>query len=199
MPRIDAVVESPIADSFRVRQVAGMFDVPLAESSRRAFSVEVPAADEDWRIGAIVGPSGSGKSTVARHAYGAAFVERPPRWSKTAALIDGFGKQPAHDITSVLTSVGFSSPPAWLRPYHALSNGERFRADLARACCATATYWLTTSSPASSIASWRRSARMRWPRPCADLRRGSSSRSPATTTCSIGWSPNGCSTWPTVS
>jgi nicotinate (nicotinamide) nucleotide adenylyltransferase len=36
-------------------------------------------------------------------------------------------------IPWVLTSVGFGSPPAWLRPYDVLSGGERFRCDLARA------------------------------------------------------------------
>lgn len=36
------------------------------------------------------------------------------------------------DITLLLSSVGFSSPPAWLRPHHTLSTGEQFRADLAR-------------------------------------------------------------------
>ncbi len=33
----------------------------------------------------------------------------------------------------MLTAAGFSSPPAWLKPYRVLSNGERFRCDLARA------------------------------------------------------------------
>ena len=37
------------------------------------------------------------------------------------------------DVTTLLSSVGFSSPPAWLRPYGVLSNGEQFRATLARA------------------------------------------------------------------
>jgi GNAT superfamily N-acetyltransferase len=32
----------------------------------------------------------------------------------------------------VLSSVGFSSPPAWLRPYRTLSNGEQFRSQVAR-------------------------------------------------------------------
>ncbi len=30
-------------------------------------------------------------------------------------------------------ALGFSSPPAWLRPFHLLSNGEQFRVTLARA------------------------------------------------------------------
>lgn len=33
----------------------------------------------------------------------------------------------------MLNAVGFSSPPAWVRPWHVLSNGERFRCDLAKA------------------------------------------------------------------
>ena len=31
-----------------------------------------------------------------------------------------------------MSSVGFSSPPSWVRPYHVLSNGEQFRVDIAR-------------------------------------------------------------------
>jgi hypothetical protein len=37
-----------------------------------------------------------------------------------------------HDITGLLSSVGFSSPPSWLKPFHVLSNGEQFRVTLAR-------------------------------------------------------------------
>ena len=33
----------------------------------------------------------------------------------------------------MLTAVGFSSPPAWVKPYRVLSQGEQFRCDLARA------------------------------------------------------------------
>jgi energy-coupling factor transporter ATP-binding protein EcfA2 len=36
------------------------------------------------------------------------------------------------EITGLLSSVGFSSPPAWIRPFSALSNGEQFLANLAR-------------------------------------------------------------------
>jgi energy-coupling factor transporter ATP-binding protein EcfA2 len=36
------------------------------------------------------------------------------------------------EITGALSAVGFSSPPAWLRSFSSLSNGEAFRATLAR-------------------------------------------------------------------
>jgi ABC-type ATPase with predicted acetyltransferase domain len=37
------------------------------------------------------------------------------------------------EITKAFNSVGFSSPPSWLKPYSVLSNGQKMRADLARA------------------------------------------------------------------
>lgn len=133
MPRVDVVVESPIVDSFRVKQAAGMFDVALADKSRESFSVEVPGADEDWQIGVIVGPSGSGKSTVAREAFGDSLIDRYD-WPRDKAVIDGFDADlNAKTITAMMTAVGFSSPPAWVRPYHVLSGGQRMRCDLARA------------------------------------------------------------------
>jgi hypothetical protein len=36
------------------------------------------------------------------------------------------------EVVELLSSVGFSSPPAWLRPYRVLSTGEQFRVTLAR-------------------------------------------------------------------
>lgn len=40
-----------------------------------------------------------------------------------------------HDVTAALSAVGLGSVPSWLRPYSVLSNGERFRADMARLIC----------------------------------------------------------------
>lgn len=133
MPRLDVVVECPVHDSFRVQQVAGMFDVPLAEKASREFSVDVPElAAENWSVGLIVGPSGSGKSTVAREWFGDAVVGAT-EWPFDRAVVDCFGDASIRTITGLLTAVGFGSPPSWIKPYWALSNGERFRCDLARA------------------------------------------------------------------
>jgi energy-coupling factor transporter ATP-binding protein EcfA2 len=132
MKRVTITVESPIRDSFRVRQVAGMFDLPASDRCAETFDAELPDASEEWDIGVIVGPSGSGKTTIARAAFGDA-VHRPIDWPPDKAVIDCFGDHPIKRITQTLTSVGFSSPPAWLKPYHVLSNGEKFRCELARA------------------------------------------------------------------
>ncbi len=132
MPVIAATVSCPLYDSFRVQQIAGMFDVGVAEKLGESFTVDVPARDDPWGIGLIVGPSGSGKSTVARLAFGEALYQ-PSDWPTDRAVIDCLGDAPIKELTGLLTSVGFGSPPAWLRPYHVLSGGERFRCDLARA------------------------------------------------------------------
>jgi energy-coupling factor transporter ATP-binding protein EcfA2 len=132
MPRIDAVVECPVRDSFRVRQVAGLFDLPADAGRRATFSVELPGLDEPWRIGLITGPSGSGKTTIAHAAFGPA-VCGAEAWPADCAVVDALGERPIKEITGMLTAVGFSSPPHWLRPYRVLSRGEQFRCDLARA------------------------------------------------------------------
>jgi len=132
MPRVEANVECPVFDSFRVQQVAGMFDVPLAERASERFQVEMPELGDDWKIGIIVGPSGSGKSTIARKIFGRRLYTRGD-WPADRAVIDGLGDRPIREITGLFTAVGFSSPPSWVKPYQVLSGGEQFRCDLARA------------------------------------------------------------------
>lgn len=130
---LEITVQCPVFDSFRVQQVAGMFDVPLAEKLTERFKVELPdlAAEPGWRIGLIVGPSGSGKTTVARQLFGPKLIEHQG-WPENRAVVDCFGDRSIREITGLLTAVGFSSPPSWIKPYKVLSGGERFRCDLAR-------------------------------------------------------------------
>ena len=42
MPTIRTTVSCPVHDSFRVQQIAGMFDVPLAEKATEHFEADVP-------------------------------------------------------------------------------------------------------------------------------------------------------------
>jgi ABC-type thiamine transport system ATPase subunit/GNAT superfamily N-acetyltransferase len=133
MNTIHFAVSSPVSRSARVLQLEGLFDVAPAKQSSHSWSVNLPDAGSAWQIGLIVGPSGSGKSTLARYAYGDNIVQGYD-WSKDQAVVDGFPAELSiRDITAALSSVGFSSPPSWLKPFHCLSNGEQFRATLARA------------------------------------------------------------------
>jgi ABC-type ATPase involved in cell division/GNAT superfamily N-acetyltransferase len=122
---------SPVVTTARVLQMSGMFDVqPSPESVvewRHSFDLPEP-----WNIGVIVGPSGAGKTTLAREAFGDQIVSGWT-WPADKSLLDGFpAGMGVKDVVGLLSSVGFSSPPAWLRPFHVLSNGEQFRVNLAR-------------------------------------------------------------------
>ncbi|WP_254512816.1 GNAT family N-acetyltransferase [Anatilimnocola floriformis] len=130
-------VESPVRDSFRVRQIIGMFDLPEKKAWGETFTADIPAPGDEWSIGCIVGPSGSGKSTLARAAFPDHFYEAQP-WPRQRAVIDCLGAAPIQQITHTLTAVGLGSPPAWLKPHSVLSNGEKFRCELARALLTTA-------------------------------------------------------------
>lgn len=131
-------VASPVKRSGRVQQVEGMFDVPASEKTELEWEVPdslIGVYDEaDWNIGLIVGPSGSGKSTVARDLWPSNYVfpDDDFHWPEDRAVVDAIDA-PIKDTVKMLTAVGFGSPPAWLRPFHVLSTGEQFRAQLARA------------------------------------------------------------------
>ena len=84
----------------------------------------------------IVGPSGSGKSTIARQCFGDCLYQSA-RWPEDRAIIDCFGDLSVRETTGLLTAVGFSSPPSWVKPFRVLSGGEQFRCDLARALSGT--------------------------------------------------------------
>src|SRR3990172_7144690 len=103
MSSFDVVVSCPIHDSFRVQQVAGMFDVPLTEKATERFAVELPTESTDWQIGLVVGPSGSGKSTIARHAF-ASELYQASEWPADRAVIDCFGDLPFPILVQLFTA-----------------------------------------------------------------------------------------------
>ena len=126
-------LQCPLHNSYNMQKVAGMFDVPAISKICTEIETEPPPIDDgNWSIGCIVSLSGSGKSTIAKHCYGNELYGTQV-WKSDKAVIDCFGDTDIKTITLMLTSVGFSSPPSWIKPYSVLSNGEKFRCDLARA------------------------------------------------------------------
>jgi energy-coupling factor transporter ATP-binding protein EcfA2 len=81
----------------------------------------------EWNIGAIIGGSGSGKTSILK-----TFGEiQQPQFDNSKALISNFDWLTPKDATMLLTSMGLSSVPCWLRPFNTLSNGEQYRATMA--------------------------------------------------------------------
>ena len=82
--------------------------------------------ESGFGIGLIVGPSGTGKSTMLK-SFGS---EEEISWDPNEAVCSHF--EDADDAKQRLSAVGFNSIPSWMKPFHVLSNGEQFRANLAR-------------------------------------------------------------------
>lgn len=121
--------------SVRTGAVSGAFGIGLQTRRVRLVddvSVELGAG----RILALVGPSGSGKSSaldvIAQRFPLACLVPRI-RFAPGKAIVDqvGVGER-LSGVVSLLTSCGLGDAQLWLRTADALSEGERYRAQLAR-------------------------------------------------------------------
>lgn len=118
-------------DSYRAARVKSLFN------AERGYEFEIeadlPADQNDWKVGVIVGPSGSGKSSLGTALWGGAAFHRGFDWPKDAPIVDAIlPTGEFNTVCSALSAVGLGSVPSWLRPFHVLSTGEKFRAELAR-------------------------------------------------------------------
>lgn len=120
--------------SYRAARVKSLFN---AESGCEFnLDAELSIDDDGWKIGVIVGPSGSGKTSIGRRLFGGGVIYEPNGWDDDKPIVDCIAPGADFDtVTGALAAVGLGSVPSWLRPYRVLSNGERFRADLARIVC----------------------------------------------------------------
>ena len=104
------------------------FDIQNKEESCVSIPMNLGEAKNfDWNIGVILGGSGSGKTTILKQIGGIKKVN----FDTEKPLISNFDWLEPKDAALVLTSMGLSSVPTWLRPFHTLSNGEQYRATLA--------------------------------------------------------------------
>jgi len=130
MPAFDIIKHNVIKSrSFRVAQLYDQFDLH-DDSFDEHFQGDI-SINDDWNIGVIVGKSGTGKTTIAKELFGDYF--KTFEYSHDSVIDDFDSKISTELLFSTLSSVGFSSPPSWLKPYAVLSNGEKMRVDLARA------------------------------------------------------------------
>lgn len=122
-------------DTYRAARVKSLFN---AESGCN-FDLEIDGVDltGDWNIGAVVGPSGSGKTSIGRKIFDQdRIVDLSAGWSPDRPIIDDILPAGSFNaVTGALAAVGLGDVPAWLRPFRVLSNGEQFRAGLARMIC----------------------------------------------------------------
>lgn len=130
---------APQYDSYRAACVQSLFN---AEGIGFDLDADLPIDGPDvepWQIGLIVGPSGSGKSSLGSRIWGKEALRGAEMWPVDQPIIDAIAPDGVggdwQAVTAALSAVGLGDVPAWLRPYHVLSMGEKFRASLARLIC----------------------------------------------------------------
>lgn len=121
-------------NSFRAEKVKSLFN---AESGHTWEHIaELPIEDNDWQIGLIVGPSGSCKTSIGKQIWNNGIINLSEGWNENLPIVEDIAPQKSmNEVTAALSAVGLGDVPAWLRPFKVLSNGEQFRAGLARLIC----------------------------------------------------------------
>ncbi len=120
----------------RKRAVCWDFGIPPHEPPN-SVADDLRIACRPGTITALVGPSGSGKSSLlnalAEELGRVAWVDRE-KLDRRRCVIDLIApRQPLATAMRILTACGLGEPRLWVRSPEDLSDGERFRAALARA------------------------------------------------------------------
>jgi ABC-type lipoprotein export system ATPase subunit len=127
--KIEIHQQSEIERTLRVEMLETMFEVPSTTKLEVNLIGELPLEEKNWNIGLIVGPSGSGKTLILNKVFG---EPTHLEWRAKSVIDDFASELSMESISRVCQSVGFNTIPSWLRPYSVLSNGERFRVEIAR-------------------------------------------------------------------
>ncbi len=118
--------------SYRAARVKSLFNAETGCNFN--LVAELPSDETSWQLGVIVGPSGTGKSSIGREFWlGEKITDLNDNWPENKPIIDAIAPEGDFNaVTGALAAVGLGDVPAWLRPFHVRSNGEKFRAGLAR-------------------------------------------------------------------
>ncbi len=129
--RIDKRIEP--SEAYASARTRGLYNVDVEDGSNFRLDAELPVEADDWQIGVVVGPSGSGKTSIAQALDEHGWHEWAAPWDPGTPIIEDLSRGATYaKATAALAAVGLGSVPSWLRPFHVLSNGEGFRADLAQ-------------------------------------------------------------------
>jgi ABC-type lipoprotein export system ATPase subunit len=107
------------------QKIAESFDYEFNGES--VFEIPKFSCPDSFNIGLIVGNSGSGKSSIIENNF--KHIE-DPQWNPNKSIASHFNS--FEEACEKLFAVGLSSIPTMCKPYHVLSNGEKYRAYVSR-------------------------------------------------------------------
>lgn len=120
----------------RMREICWDFGIPPREPPATLVE-DLPLRLRPGTLVLLTGPSGSGKSSVLSaiaDRLGAVVWVGRGRFPAKGAIVDAVApRRPLGTALRILTACGLGEPRLWVRRYGDLSDGERFRASLARA------------------------------------------------------------------
>ena len=109
--------------------VESAFDLSVSDFATTTIpDLRLGRLPDDWHIGVICGASGSGKSTILRTLG----EIKEPVFDNTKSVLSNFAPMTPKEASYLLASMGLASVPAWVRPFSTLSNGEQYRAKVAK-------------------------------------------------------------------
>jgi len=132
VPRAKFVIEHSPKKSFRVEMICSSYGMSGGKTETE-YDVDIPIETmPKWNVGLITGPSGSGKTIIAKKMFPDYTICSGFAWGEGSILDDFEESLSTQKIQEVLSSVGFSSPPDWIKPFSILSTGQQMRAEIAR-------------------------------------------------------------------
>ena len=131
------VLTSNVKQDEYTKYIADNFDLHISDTCTVAIpnKLDIDHLNYDWSVGVICGASGSGKSTILKNLCYKLTGNKTlpvPTFDNGKTLIANFDNMQPRDATLLLSQMGLASVPTWIRPYNVLSNGEQYRAKLAK-------------------------------------------------------------------
>lgn len=122
-------LESEVFKTFRCQKAANSLDIDVEKKSVHELKITADI-NSKYNVGLIVGASGSGKTTLAKQIYGENCFNSDLK--QDLPIIEQLPKELSYDeCAAVLSGIGLTSVPCWIRPVYTLSNGQKARAEAA--------------------------------------------------------------------
>jgi ABC-type multidrug transport system ATPase subunit len=133
MQTYNVTLQSPVAKSYRCKRAADSLDIDVEKKAIHRLSVNADI-DTSYNIGLIIGASGSGKTTLAKTIFGDDCFKSV--LDETKPIIEQFPEDYDYETCAkILSGVGLTQVPCWIRPVYTLSNGQKARAEAALLMC----------------------------------------------------------------
>lgn len=122
-----------IPETFYTKKAAQSQDIDIEKKSNYVKRIRADV-DSNFNIGIVVGSSGSGKTTLVRQMFDSKFIEQNIL-NESLPIIEQFPNDFDYEKRQkYLSAIGLTSIPCWIRPAYTLSNGQKFRAEVALKC-----------------------------------------------------------------